>query len=158
MVAQQFLCCIYWDFQMCKYPEWPGKSPGARLLVLPWFIVVDLDLRLKMRYLKLELKVLVGWLFWNLIAWLPYTDNDNAEIRLVTTWPRIYRALGTVELKPPQKYLNSLKRATFLESVECVFRFTEKWFRVARDGLNHVPMEGLELKPLIIHLESVKDI
>ena len=48
--------------------------------------------------------------------------------------------------------------ATFYEGVECVFGFNYKCFRVARDDLNRVRMEGLGLKPLRIHLETTKDI
>ena len=96
--------------------------------------MVDIDLRLKLRYLKLELKVLVGYLFCDLIVWSPYTDNGSAEIR------RSYRALGTVELKITQRYLDFLNHATFSEGVECIFGFNNKCFCVARDDLNHLPM------------------
>ena len=34
---------------------------------------------------KLELKSLVGCFFYNLIAWLPYTDNGDAKTRIVAT-------------------------------------------------------------------------
>ena len=51
-----------------------------------------------------------------------------------------------------------MNHATFCEGMECVFRFTEKCFHVARDELNRVPMEGLGSKPLRIHLESNKDV
>ena len=79
--------------------------------------MVDLDFRLKMIYLKLELKVSVGCLFCDLIAWLPYTRNVNAEIIIVVTWSRSYRDLVTVELKIPQRYLYFFNRATFFEFV-----------------------------------------
>ena len=53
-------------------------------MVLSSFIVVDFDLWLKMRDFKLELKVLVGCLLYDLITWLLYTVNGNAEIILRT--------------------------------------------------------------------------
>ena len=69
---------------------------------------------------------------------------------------RSYHALGTVELKVPRIYLYLLTRTTFYEGVKFVFIFTKRLFCVDRDGLNHVPMEGLGLKPLRIHSESAK--
>ena len=69
---------------MFKYIGWPGKGHGARQMVLlPLFFVVELDLKLKVRYLKIELKVLFGFLFWDLIVCLRYTNNGNAEIIIV---------------------------------------------------------------------------
>ena len=47
---------------------------------------------------------------------------------------------------------------TFSEGVKFIFGFTEKCFRVARDKLNHVPIEGLVSKPLRSHLESTKGV
>ena len=47
--------------------------------------VVDLDLRLNVRDLKIELKVIVDYLSYDLIAWLPHTVSDNAEIIIVET-------------------------------------------------------------------------
>ena len=64
---------------MWKGLEWPGKGPGTHPLVLLCFLVVYLDLRLNMIYLKLQLKSFVDSLFYNLIAWLLYTESDNAE-------------------------------------------------------------------------------
>ena len=70
---------------MWKDIEWPGKGPGSSPLVLPWFLVVDLDLRLNLRYLKIELKVLVDCFFYNLITWSPYTVSDNVGIIIMAT-------------------------------------------------------------------------
>ena len=39
--------------------------------------------------------------------------------------------------------MDFLNCATFSKGVEFVFGFTKKCFRVARDDLNNVPMEGL---------------
>ena len=47
--------------------------------------MVDLDLRFKMIDLKLELKVIVGCSFFNLIACLLYTGNGDAEIIIATS-------------------------------------------------------------------------
>ena len=47
---------------------------------------------------------------------------------------------------------------TFSEGVKCVLGFTDKFFRVSHDDLNHVLMEGLGSKPLRIHLEFTKDV
>ena len=157
LVAQQLPCCRYLYVPMWKDIECQGKCPGARPLVLPWFLVVDLDLRLKMRYLKLELKVIVGWLFWDLIVWLPYTGDVNAEMIIVETWLRSYCALGTVELKIPRRYLDFLTCVIFSEGVECVFGSTKKFLHVACDELNLIKMVGLWLKPLRIHLKFDKD-
>ena len=66
--------------------------------------------------------------------------------------------MGKLELKIPCVYLDLLNRATFSEGVECVFGFTEKCFSIACDDLNHVPIEGLGLKPLRVHLEYANDI
>ena len=63
---------------MCKFLEFTDKGSGARTLVLPRFLVVDLDLMFNVIYLKIKLKVLVGCLLCDLIAWLPYTVSDNA--------------------------------------------------------------------------------
>ena len=70
---------------MWKILEWPGKGPGAGLLVLPRFLVVGLYLRLNVRDLKIVLNFFVDFLFCDLIAWLPYTMSDNTEIRIVAT-------------------------------------------------------------------------
>ena len=61
-------------------------------------------------------------------------------------------------IKSPRRYLDFLNRTTFSEVVECVFGFTEKCFRVARNDLNNVQMKGLGSKPLRIHLEFAKAI
>ena len=63
-----------------------------------------------------------------------------------------------VVLKIYWRYLGLLNRATFPRSVKCIFGFTEKFFHLARDDLNHVPMEGLGLKPLRIHLGYTKGV
>ena len=68
-----------------------------------------------------------------------------------------YHFFGTVELKIPQRCLDLLNPMTFSEGVECVLGFINKCFRLARNDLNHVPIEGLVLKPLRIHLEFAKD-
>ena len=61
-------------------------GPGShKLVLLPLFIAADLDLRLKVRYLKIELKIIVGGLFCDLTAWSPYTGNGNAEIGIAET-------------------------------------------------------------------------
>ena len=73
-----------------------------------------------------------------LIAWLPCFDM--------------------LELKIPRRYLDFLNHVTFSEVVECVFGFTGKFFCVAHNDLDHVPMEDLVSKPLRIHLESAKDL
>ena len=78
MVSQKFPCCISLGGQMWKYLEWLCKGPGACPLMLPLFLVVDLDLSLNLGDLKKELKFLVDYLFCNLIAWLSYTEIDNA--------------------------------------------------------------------------------
>ena len=54
--------------------------------------------------------------------------------------------------------MHFLNQTTFSEGVECVSVFTKKCFCVARGDLNQVPMEGLGLKPIRIHLDSAKDI
>ena len=69
---------------------------------------------------------------------------------------RSYRDLVTVEIKILRRYLYLLNHVTFSRGVKCVFVFTKKFFCVARDDLNHVPMEVLGSKPLIIHLEYNK--
>ena len=70
---------------MWKYLGLIGKGPGAhQMALLPRFLVVDLDLRFKMIDLKLELKVLVGCSFFNLIVCLLYTGNGDAEIIIAT--------------------------------------------------------------------------
>ena len=74
-----------------------------------------------MKYLKLELKVLVGCLFCNLLVWLLYKWNGNEEIRIVEIWLRSYRALVTVGFKSPWGYLDFLNGAIFSEGVECIF-------------------------------------
>ena len=109
-------------------------------------------------YYKIELRVLVGWLFWDLIVWLPYTVNGNVEIIIVETWSRSCCALIMVELKIPRRYLDLLNHATFYEGVEFFFGFTNKFFRVTCNDLNHVTMEGLGSKYLIIQLEFAKDV
>ena len=70
---------------MFKYLECTGKGPGDRPLVLLWFLVLDLKLRLKVRYLKIELKFIVGCLLCGMIAWLPCTGNGSVKIRTVVT-------------------------------------------------------------------------
>ena len=70
---------------MVKGLEWSGKVPGSLPLVLLLFLLVDLDLRLNLIYLKVELKVLVDFLFCDLIAWLPCTRDGSVKIRNVLT-------------------------------------------------------------------------
>ena len=71
---------------MWKYLVWTGKGHGSSQLVLmTLFILVDFYLRLKVRYLKIELKIIVGGLFCDLTAWSPYTGNGNAEIGIAET-------------------------------------------------------------------------
>ena len=107
---------------MWKYLGLIGKGPGAhQLAMLPWFILVDLDLRFKMRDLKLELKVLVGCFFFNLISFLSFTGNGSVKIIVVVTSSCIYPALGTAELRISWRYLDFLNRATFSEGMKCVF-------------------------------------
>ena len=100
--AQQLPCCRAWDVLRWKDIGWTGEGPRAFQMVLPWFLVLYLDLRLKVRDVKLELKILVDYLLCNLIAWLPWNDNvsiKNKNISEVTgllnfaTW--IYRFLVT---------------------------------------------------------------
>ena len=81
-VTQQLPCCRYlyvlrrWDLR------WPGKVPGARqLVILAWFLVLELGLRLKVINFRMELKVLVNYLFCNLIAWSPWTVNGSIKIK-----------------------------------------------------------------------------
>ena len=149
MVSQQLPCCRAEGIQMWIGPEYPDKGPGARPLVLPWCIVVDLDLR----YLKIELKVLVGFLFCNLIVCLPYTVSDNVEIRIVATWSRSFPCSGNGKIKNPlevSKFLESCD--LFLKVWSVFFKFTETFFCVACNDLDHVPMKGLGSQPLRIHL------
>ena len=54
--------------------------------------------------------------------------------------------------------MDFLNCVTFSEGVKCVLGFTDKYFCVSRDELNHVPMGGLGSKPPRIHLESIKDV
>ena len=54
--------------------------------------------------------------------------------------------------------MNFLNTATFSKGVKCVFGFSGKCFCVSRNDLNRIPMEGLGLKPLIIHSLSNKDV
>ena len=84
LVSQQFYFCRAWYFQAWEDLEFTDKGPGAHP-ILPWFLVIDLDS--KKRYLKIYLKFLVvGWLFWDLKARLPCTDNGNVKIIIVATW------------------------------------------------------------------------
>ena len=108
--------------------------------------------------MKIELKVLVGVLFCELIVWLPYNGNGNAEIRIVVTLSRSCHALRMVELKIPLSYMDCFDHMTSSEGVKFVFGFTNKFFPVARDALKYIPMEGLGSKPLRIYLESAKDV
>ena len=55
-------------------------------------------------------------------------------------------------------YLYFLSRTNVSEGMKFVFGFTNKCFRVARDDLNNVPMEGLELKPMKINFQSANNI
>ena len=91
-----------------------------------------------MRDVEIELKVLVVYLFYHLIAWLPCTGNGNIK-----------------NLLEVDGFLN---RVTFTKGVKCILVFTEKCFRVARDDLNHLLMEDLGSKTLRIHLESTKGV
>ena len=63
-----------------------------------------------------------------------------------------------VELKDPWRYLDLLNGAIFSEGVNFIFGFTEKFFHVALNDLNHISMEELVYKPLIIHLEYTKGV
>ena len=47
--------------------------------MMMWFLVLDLDFRLKVIYLEIELKVLVDSLSCNLIVWFPYTGNGSIK-------------------------------------------------------------------------------
>ena len=119
--------------------------------------MVDLELRLNVRHLKVELKVLVDCLFCNLIAWLPYTVSNNSEIRIVATWSYSFLCSGNSRIKNPLEVSKLLELRDISEDVQCVFVFNEKCFRVARDNLNHVLTKGLGLKPLRIHLKFTND-
>ena len=66
----------------------------------------------------MEMKVLVGSLFCDLIPWIPYTGKGNSEIIRVATLLRSYHALGTAQLKIPQRYLDLFNRATFYKGVK----------------------------------------
>ena len=79
LVTQQLPCYRSGDVMRWRYLGWPVKVPGACQLVLQLFIVLDLGLRLKVRYLKLELKFLVGYLICDLITWLLW--NGNCSIK-----------------------------------------------------------------------------
>ena len=75
-VSQQLPCFRTWYVLMWKYIGQPSKGPGDRQVVLlQWFLVIDLDLSLKVRYVKLEMKVLVDDMFCDMIAGLPCTEN-----------------------------------------------------------------------------------
>ena len=108
---------------MCKFLEFTDKGSGARTLVLPRFLVVDLDLMFNVIYLKIKLKVLVGCFFCYLIVGLTYNANGNTEIIIVAALSNSHCALGTVELKLPWRYLYFLNCATFSKGVECVLGF-----------------------------------
>ena len=51
-----------------------------------------------------------------------------------------------------------MNRVILSKSVKCVFGFTEKFFHVAHDDMNHIPMKGLGLKFLGIHLVPTKGV
>ena len=95
MVAQQLPCCIYLDVLMWKYLECPGKVTGYHP-ILPCFIGIGPDLRLKVINLKMELKVIFGCLLYDHITWLPCTSSGDVKIIIVAALLRSYRALVTV--------------------------------------------------------------
>ena len=79
-----FPFCRAWDVLRWLDLGWTGKVPVAcQLELLPWFLLLDLDLRFIVRYLEVELKFLVEFtfldLFCNLIAWLPCTGNGSIK-------------------------------------------------------------------------------
>ena len=69
---------------MCKDLDFPGKGNGYRPL-LALILVLDLDLRFKVIDFKIELKVVVGFLFCDLIVWLPCTGDGGVKIVIVAT-------------------------------------------------------------------------
>ena len=88
---------------MWKGLEWSGKGPGYLPLMLTWFIVVELDLKVNVKDFKLELKVLVDCLLCNLIVWLPYTEINNAEISIGATWSPSLLCSGNGRTKNPSE-------------------------------------------------------
>ena len=56
-----------------------------------------------MRYLKIEMKVLVVCFFYDLISWLPYTMSDNAEIIIVVTCSHSLQCSGNGRIKNPSE-------------------------------------------------------
>ena len=119
--TKQLPCCRYLDVLRLWDLGWSGKVPVSRKMVLliPWFLVLDLNLRLKVRDVEIELKVLVYYilmgLFCNLITWLPYIWNGSIKNILEVSgflncmtflssffllfWSHVYCALGKVGLK-----------------------------------------------------------
>ena len=68
-----------------------------------------------MRDLKLELKVLVDYLFCDLIIWLPYTVSDKKEIRIVETWSRSFLCYGNGRIKNPSEVSRFLESRNLLQ-------------------------------------------
>ena len=68
-VTQKFPCCRSWDGLRRRYQGFTGKGLGdCRMVLLPWFIVLDLDLSLEVRDVKIEVKVLVDYIFLDFFA------------------------------------------------------------------------------------------
>ena len=120
--------------------------------------MIDFELRFKVRYLKIELKVLVGCFLCGLIVWLSYTGSGNVKIIIMETLLCSYCALGKVQLKIAQRYMAFFNRATFSEGVKFVFGSSKKCLCVACNDLNNALMKGLGLNPLITHLGYTKDV
>ena len=95
LVAPKWPCCKAWYVLIWKCLGWPVKGTGYHPLLL-WFLVVDLELRLKNRDFKIELKILVSLFLCKQIVCLPYTGNVSLEMIIVATWFRSYGDLATV--------------------------------------------------------------
>ena len=127
-VTQQLTSCRSWYVLRLWYLGWTGKGPGARhMVLLPWFLVLDLKLRLKVRYVEIELRVTVYYTFMeflcDLIAWLPWTRN--------------------VSIKNILEVSGLLNCTNFIEGVKCILGFTKKYFCVDCNDLNNILTEGL---------------
>ena len=66
LVAQQFPFFRAWVVLMWKYLELPCKVHGSCPLVLPWFLLLDLDLRLKFEIFE----NITESYCWLLVLWL----------------------------------------------------------------------------------------
>ena len=75
-----------------------------------------------MRYFNIEVKFLVGCLFFDLIAWLPYTDSDNAKIRIVATWSHSFTCSGNGRNKNPLDVSGFLESHEFFQRCIVYFR------------------------------------